>query len=27
MTRIPELPFRVLGVKPPRDFCCLTVRK
>jgi SAM-dependent methyltransferase len=23
----PELPFRVLGVKPPRDFCCLTVRK
>ena len=22
-----ELPFRVLGVKPPRDFCCLTVRK
>lgn len=23
----PELPFRVLGVNPPRDFCCLTVRK
>lgn len=27
ITRRPELPFRVLGVKPPRDFCCLTVRK
>ncbi|HKV83170.1 MAG TPA: class I SAM-dependent methyltransferase [Ktedonobacterales bacterium] len=26
-THQPELPFRVLGVKPPRDFCCLTVRK
>ena len=24
-TRQPELPFRVLGVKPPRDFCWLTV--
>lgn len=23
----PELPFRVLGVRPPRDFCYLTVRK
>ncbi|HEY7341795.1 MAG TPA: methyltransferase domain-containing protein [Ktedonobacterales bacterium] len=27
ITHRPELPFRVLGVKPPRDFCCLTVRK
>lgn len=26
-THRPELPFRVLGVRPPRDFCCLTVRK
>lgn len=23
----PELPFDVLGVKPPRDLCWLTVRK
>jgi SAM-dependent methyltransferase len=27
ITHRAELPFRVLGVKPPRDFCCLTVRK
>jgi ubiquinone/menaquinone biosynthesis C-methylase UbiE len=27
ITHRPELPFRVLGVNPPRDFCCLTVRK
>ncbi len=27
VTHRPELPFRVLGVNPPRDFCCLTVRK
>jgi SAM-dependent methyltransferase len=27
ITHRPELPFHVLGVKPPRDFCCLTVRK
>lgn len=27
VTHRPELPFRVLGVRPPRDFCCLTVRK
>jgi SAM-dependent methyltransferase len=27
ITQRPELPFRVLGVRPPRDFCCLTVRK
>jgi SAM-dependent methyltransferase len=26
-TRRPELPFHVLGVKPPRDLCWLTVRK
>lgn len=27
ITHRPELPFHALGVKPPRDFCCLTVRK
>ncbi len=27
ITHRPELPFRVLGVRAPRDFCCLTVRK
>jgi SAM-dependent methyltransferase len=26
-THRPELPFYALGVKAPRDFCCLTVRK
>lgn len=27
VTARPELPFHVLGVKPPRDLCWLTVRK